>query len=206
MRNPLFWGTSFAIAITCGAILYGNKYHNFDLMLWLSVVGTVITAIAFGFGTYFVTLAVEAYSQLNVVRQTSETVQKAALEVFAAEAALKDTRGEMQRVSKRMEDEAFRHLESLMTAIVEYVQHMPRGTGAQSKAAKHLINSAACVRARFICSISNDADAVDSALLILANFKDKSAVPILVEAKTRFRDNKDVCTALDYSVKMIGLP
>src|ERR1041385_2182296 len=106
----------------------------------------------------------------------------------------------------RMEDEAFTHIESLITAMVEYVQNMPRAGEAQKKSAKQLINGAACVRARFICSVSNDPDAVNSASLTLANFKDKSGLGVLAKARNRFAANKEICSALDQSIKMIEMP
>lgn len=206
MKNPLFWGTSVGTIVVCVLLLYGNKYHNLDLSIWLSVLGTVITAIAFGFGTYFVALAVDAYSQLGSVRETSEMVRKASHEVLSTRTALTELSEEVRGTARKMEHEAFAHIELLIAAMAEYAQQLPRASEAQKRAAKQLITGAACVRARFTCALSNETDAVNSAALLLANYKDQSALGVLAKAKIRFRDNREVCAALDHAITIIEMP
>jgi hypothetical protein len=205
MRHPLFWGTIVAIVVANSLVLYGNKFHQLDIGLWLSVMGTVITALAFGFGTYFVTLAVDAYSQSLLLRQAKEALDSALSELAKAGEKLKQAQREASERSKHIEQEALHHVESVMAAIVEYVQQMPKTTDAQKKAAKQLQKEVTCIRARFICKNSNDSEDVNSAILLLANFKDRTSLESIAGAKVRFRENSELCTVADTAIKMMQM-
>src|SRR5689334_171704 len=92
MKHQLFWGTVVGIVATCGALLYAHLHLNLSLELWAAYACTSITAVAFAFGTYFVTLAIDAYSQLSVLKQSTAAVQDALREISATKEALETAR------------------------------------------------------------------------------------------------------------------
>lgn len=201
----LFWATIVAVTLVSGLLLYAHKYHGFDLNIWLATLGTVVTAVAFAFGTYFVLLAIDAYSQVAVIRQSTVAIQQAMEEVRLTGEALKQARQDAQNTAKEVEEEAFAAVEAVMVAMAEYVQRMPASGTAQRKAAKNLLEQTQCIRARFICKHSRDGEAVETACLLLINFRDQTAIKILENAKDRFKDNKELCARLDYSIKMLRM-
>jgi hypothetical protein len=206
MKHHLFWGTIIGVIVFCTAFAVGAYKYELKLDLWFSYIGAAVTAMAFGFGTYFVVLAVNAYSHVTVIRQTEEKITETLREAALARDELNQAKQSIATSMSEAEGEAFSVIEAVMVAMVEFVQHLPRGSEPRKgTAAKKLEQATSCIRARFICKRSPDESAVLSAALTLVNYHDEDAIEVLKVAKARFQSSSQTCASLDYSIRAIQM-
>jgi hypothetical protein len=202
MKHPLFWGTIVGIVVVCLLFLFAHRVYGLDLDLWFAYTGVVVASIGFGFGAYFIALAVDAYTQLNEIRKSTADIKEHMRDIDRARTEIEDQRHYLSRTAKELEAEAFNATEALMGAMLEYVQNVP-GADENRKAAKKLLNASERIRAKYTCRRSTDQDKVSSSALLLVDFKDKSAIPCLEIAKKNFADRTDFAKILDGYIKHI---
>jgi hypothetical protein len=161
-----------------------------QLDYWLTVVGTVVTALAFGFGTFFVVIAVDAYAQLQAIRDNVEKTHRAAGSVAVKEAQLKQIEEEFNLLRKKVGSVGERlHAsgERILKTVVDYalVANSKRGEDARKK----IQIEAICIRSRFtIESEFSSNDEKRMAVLSAQSCSDKEALPAIKELLEKTED------------------
>jgi hypothetical protein len=194
--NPLFWGTVAGILLSTLGVRLGFRWYSLNLSEFLTIEGTVITAVAFGFGTYFAVLAIDAYVHVASLRDAAQRAEIASSEADAASKELALAVSTAKQASMRIETDAFSRLEGVMTAICEYVQKIPSEDDNHRRAVKELVESVSAIRSTYIYQKSESKDEVMSAVLDIAMRKIPGHQKIFDSVLARFGDQPDVCACV----------
>jgi len=194
MKAEVFFGALIASLIASISLACVTLLFEIRLDYWLTVLGTVITSLAFGFGTYFVVLAIDAYSQLQVIRGSADDARALAGAMkqkedhfVKLESDLSSLQGKVSIVGQRLHESG----EKILQIVVDYALLVkPSGkTGEQAR--EKLIRQAHCIRNRFILqSEFANAEQKRMAILALQQYGDNEALPIIREICQHADDDK----------------
>lgn len=187
---------------------------NLDANVFLTVVGTFVTTIAFAFGAYFAALAVDMYSQLTSVKNKADEAAKHAEAVAKHMEDVGKIVGQIDKIRGRVdtlasdaknkvdffEGEMLDKIGEVLNAVVSFAQKMP-SDGKLKLASASLVREAVVIRATFICEKSKNADAVTSALLELISRQGDDCGSVLEKARARFPDNQQIQALCDAALK-----
>lgn len=199
MRNPLFWGVIIGSFMSAATAMIAIWRYNIDASHFLTIIGTVVTAVAFGFGTYFAALAVDAYSQLALVRKTTDSVAENAKSVSEVYSRVQVSEGEITKafasakiMIDEIEEDAFARLEGVMGAVVAYAQKMPSSSEKNKQATQELIIAVKLIRNTYICEKAKNPTKVASALLDFSQTPTNNRKSIVEKVRDRFPDNTEI--------------
>lgn len=205
-RPPLIYLVWIALSALIGATVALVVSHSQGKVppFNIAAIETVITAAGYAFGTFFVILAIEAYSTVAQIRRSDHEVDLLVGEIKAASAAVaadraaseEHVRASERRVSQIAEDiggaaDQFHQL------VIAYLQSLPDGSRRSASAKKTVIRHAMCARHRFIVQHERaDPQLVLTAILELQAFMDVASIPVLrarlaLEADQRIRQACD---------------
>src|SRR6266550_3822044 len=90
MKGGIFIASLIASFVGAVFLTVTALYLHLSVDYYLATIGTVVTSLAFAFGTYFVVIAIDAYAQLQSVRASADNAQKLAGSLKLREAQFKD--------------------------------------------------------------------------------------------------------------------
>lgn len=198
MRYYVFTASAISALAGSVALVSVGLIFKVNLDYYLSLIGTVVTSLAFGFGTYFVVIAIEAYSQLQTIRLNAEKVEAAANTIKFKEAQVETVQrqlGQIQNDVSRFGVKLHQSAQKILQVVVEYALAMPaQGKKAEEARAK-FIQQAHCIRNRFIVEGQFDITEKTMAVLALQQYGDTEALPLIrsLLEKTEDRALRQVC-------------
>jgi hypothetical protein len=182
MRQLVFTGYLIGSIIASAILVLVGLIFKIDLDYYLTLIGTVVTALAFGFGTYFVVIAIEAYSQLQAIRVNAEKVETAASSIKFKEAqvdgiqkGLVSIQTDVSHFSEKLHQSA----EKILQVVVQYALATPAQTKKGEQARAKFIQQAHCIRYRFILEGQFNNTEKRMAVLALQQYGDLEALPLI---------------------------
>jgi len=199
MKRNVFWAALFASLVGSISLASVGLIFKVPIDYYLAIIGTVVTSLAFGFGTYFVVIAIDAYSQLQVVRGSAESAERLAGSLKLKEAQFSTIQSDFANLQKNVSGvgERFHHsAEKILQIVVEYALGLPSQSKKAEEARERFLKQAHCVRYRFIMQsqfASNDAKQM--AVLSALQYADAESLPLIRELLNRATtdDLKQVC-------------
>jgi hypothetical protein len=199
MKGNIFWAAFWASLVGSISLASVGLIFKVPIDYYLAIIGTVVTSLAFGFGTYFVVIAIDAYSQLQVVRGSAESAEKLAGSLKLKEAQFSTIQSELVSLQKNVNGvgERLHHsAEKILQIVVDYALGVPTQSKKAEIARERFLKQAHCVRYRFIVQsqyASNEAKQM--AVLSLLQYGDAESLPLIKELLSRSNNDelKNVC-------------
>jgi len=199
MKGRIFTAALLASLISSIGLTSLALCLHLSIDYYLATIGTVVTSLAFGFGTYFVVIAIDAYGQLQIVRGSAESAEKLAGTLKFREAQINDLQKDFLSLQKGVSGvgERLHHsAEKILQIVVEYVLSIPGHTKNRDLVRERLLRQAHCIRNRFLIeSEFTEKEAKRMAVLSLMNYNDVEAAPLIQNLLDSSEDTllRDTC-------------
>jgi hypothetical protein len=196
MKNPVFWASALSIFLATVVTISLVWIFKIDLSLWLTVIGTFITAVAFSFGTFFAVLAVDAYGHTSVLRNAEKDMSKARSELSDLNSKFYNFQNTSEEAVRKIEAETFDKLAVFLKAMVEFVQKLPIASKAKNdehqKCVSEFVSTATGILGEYMCNHSRDSKIVQTQLMQLYGVKHERIKEIARGCSQRFPDDEDI--------------
>jgi hypothetical protein len=209
MKLGTFTAMLLAGVFTTIVLVTVALFLKVQLDYYLATIGTVVTSLAFAFGTYFVVIAIDAYSQLQSVRSNAERAEHLAGSLSLKEAHFKDIQKEFRDLEKRVSgvgEKLHQSAEKILQIVVDHVLSLPAQSKRQEPARERFLKQAHCIRNRFLLAsqYSTD-DERRMAVLGLMQYNDVEAVPLIQDACDHAKDPqlREICLTALQKIRVI---